>query len=99
MVLVRIAAAIAAVTQLPALSSVTQGNNAKFLPASAPSQHVADLATPFGTANLAATPVVAACSGSALTTADLAALSGTSAPGRHACPPPLDALYGGSCPD
>ena len=74
-VLVWIAGAIAAVTQLPALSSVTQGNNAKFLPASAPSQHAADLAAPFGTANLATTPVVAARSGSALTTADLAALT------------------------
>src|SRR5258707_1212053 len=33
--LIWIAAAIAAATQLPALSSVTQGNNQKFLPASA----------------------------------------------------------------
>jgi hypothetical protein len=31
--------AAAAATQLPALSSVTQSDNAKFLPASAPSQH------------------------------------------------------------
>jgi hypothetical protein len=66
---------IAVATQLAALSSVTQGNNAKFLPASAPSQHAADLVAPFGTANLAATPVVAARSGSALATADLAALT------------------------
>jgi putative drug exporter of the RND superfamily len=74
-VLVWIAGAVAAVNQLPALSSVTQGNNAKFLPAGAPSQHAADLAAPFGTANLATTPIVAARSGSALTTADLAALT------------------------
>ena len=74
-VLVWIAGAVAAVTQLPALSSVTQGNNAKFLPAGAPSEHAAELAAPFGTANLATTPVVAARPGSALTTADLAALT------------------------
>jgi putative drug exporter of the RND superfamily len=74
-VLVWIAGAVAAVNQLPALSSVTQGNNAKFLPAGAPSEHAAELAAPFGTANLATTPVVAARPGSALTTADLAALT------------------------
>ncbi len=74
-VLVWIAGAVAAVTQLPALSSVTQGNNAKFLPAGAPSEYAAELAAPFGTANLATTPVVAARPGSALTTADLAALT------------------------
>jgi hypothetical protein len=34
-----IAAAIAAATQLPSLASVTQSNNSKFLPASAPSEH------------------------------------------------------------
>ena len=48
--------AIAAVTQLPALSSVTQSNNAKFLPASAPSQHAIDLSAPFGNANLIPIP-------------------------------------------
>jgi len=37
--LVWVFGAIAAVTQLPSLSSVTQSNNSKFLPASAPSQH------------------------------------------------------------
>ena len=47
-----VAGAIAAATLLPALSSVTQSNNAKFLPASAPSEHAATLAAPFGTANL-----------------------------------------------
>ena len=54
---------------------MTQGNNAKFLPAGAPSEHAAELAAPFGTANLASIPVVAARPGSALTTADLAALT------------------------
>ena len=48
-VLAWIVAAIAAATQLPSLSSVTQSNNIKFLPASAPSEHAADLAQPFGT--------------------------------------------------
>ena len=37
-----VAGAIAAATLLPALSSVTQSNNTKFLPASAPSEHAAD---------------------------------------------------------
>ena len=70
-----VAGAIAAVTLLPALSSVTQGNNAKFLPASAPSEHAAALAAPFGTAGLLPIPVVAARSGASLTPADVAALA------------------------
>jgi RND superfamily putative drug exporter len=70
-----VAGAIAAVTLLPALSSVTQGNNTKFLPPSAPSEHAATLAAPFGTAGLLPVPVVAARSGSALTPADAAALT------------------------
>ena len=73
--LVWIAAAIGAATQLPALSSVTQNNNSKFLPASAPSQHAIDLSAPFGTANFIPIPVVAARSGSALTAADDAAMT------------------------
>jgi len=72
--------AIAAVTQLPSLSSVTQSNNSKFLPASAPSQHAVDLAAPFGTANLMPLPLVAARTGSPLTPADVTAL--TSLQGR-----------------
>jgi putative drug exporter of the RND superfamily len=75
MVVAWLGAAVAATTQLPALSSVTQGNNTKFLPASAPSQHAADLAAPFGTADLVPIPVVAARSGGALTSADLASLA------------------------
>ena len=73
--LVWVAAAIGAATQLPALSSVTQNNNSKFLPASAPSQHAVDLSAPFGTANFIPIPVVAARSGSALTAADDAAMT------------------------
>ncbi len=67
--------AVAAVTQLPALSSVTQNNNSKFLPASAPSEHAIELAAPFGTANLIPIPVVAARSGAPLTPADVTALT------------------------
>src|SRR5215469_8351473 len=69
-----ILAAIAASTQLPSLASVTQGNNQKFLPASAPSSKAADLAAPFGTAGQFPVPVVAASSGP-LTPADTAALT------------------------
>jgi putative drug exporter of the RND superfamily len=72
--LIWIAAAIAAATQLPSLSSVTQGNNQKFLPASAPSSQAAELAKPFGTANRQPIPVVAATTGGALTPADVAGL-------------------------
>jgi len=72
-----IALAIAAATQLPALSSVTQGNNQKFLPASAPSSQAAVLAKPFGTANQQPIPVVAATTnGGPLTSADNTALDG-----------------------
>ncbi len=74
-VLVWIAGVFAAVTYLPALSSVTQNNNTKFLPASAPSTHAAALAAPFGTTNLQPIPVVAARSGGPLTAADVAALT------------------------
>ena len=70
-----IAGAIAASTQLPALSSVTQGNNQKFLPANAPSSQAADLAKPFGTSNRQPIPVVAATTSGPLTSADVAALS------------------------
>jgi RND superfamily putative drug exporter len=74
-VLLWVAGTMAAVTQLPALSSVTQDNNTKFLPASAPSSHAAALAAPFGTANLFPVPVVAARSDATLTAADVSALS------------------------
>jgi putative drug exporter of the RND superfamily len=74
-VLVWIAGAIAASTQLPGLSSVTQSNNQKFLPASAASSQAADLAKPFGTSNRQPIPVVAATSSGPLTAADVAALT------------------------
>ncbi len=70
-----IIAAIAAVTGLPSLSSVTQNNNAKFLPASAPSEHAAQLSAPFGTAGLQPIPLIAARSSGPLTPADSAALT------------------------
>jgi putative drug exporter of the RND superfamily len=69
-----VAGTIAAVTLLPSLSSVTQSNNTKFLPASAPSEQAAVLAAPFGTAQLQPVPVVAARTGGQLTSADVAAL-------------------------
>jgi RND superfamily putative drug exporter len=70
-----IAAAVVATGLLPSLSSVTQNNNAKFLPASAPSEQAAELAAPFGTANLQPIPVVAARTASQLTPADVTALT------------------------
>ena len=77
--LVWIAGAIAASTQLPALSSVTQGNNQKFLPANAPSSQAATLAAPFGTANKQPIPVVVGTTSGPLTAADSAAISGLQA--------------------
>jgi putative drug exporter of the RND superfamily len=70
-VLVWVVAAVAVPRALPALSSVTQGNNANFLPASAPSEHALKLAAPLGGSTLLPVPVVAAAQGS-LTPADLA---------------------------
>jgi putative drug exporter of the RND superfamily len=70
-----IVAAIAAATQLPSLASVTQSNNSKFLPASAPSEQAAVLANPFGTANRQPVPVLAARTATPLTSADIAALT------------------------
>jgi RND superfamily putative drug exporter len=70
-----VAGAIAAVSLLPALSSVTQSNNTKFLPASAPSSHAADLAAPFGTSGLVPVTVVAARSGAQLRPADVTAVT------------------------
>jgi putative drug exporter of the RND superfamily len=73
--LIWILGAIAASTQLPSLGSVTQGNNQKFLPASAPSSKAADLAAPFGTSGQFSIPVVAGTTSGPLTSADTAALS------------------------
>lgn len=70
-----VAGAIAAVSLLPSLNSVTQNNNQKFLPASAPSSHAAELAAPFGTAALVPIPVIAAQATAPLSQADLSAIS------------------------
>ena len=67
-----IVAAVAVPRALPSLSSVTQGNNANFLPASAPSEHALQLAAPLGGSTLTPVPVVAASPQRALTTADQA---------------------------
>jgi putative drug exporter of the RND superfamily len=68
-------AAIAVPKFLPSLNSVTQGNNSAFLPASAPSEKAAQLASPFGPTNLIPVPVVAAVSQGILTPADTAWLA------------------------
>jgi RND superfamily putative drug exporter len=74
-VLIWLVGLVAAVTQLPPLSSVTQSNNSKFLPASAPSQHAIDLAAPLGNSNLIPIPVIAATTSGPLTPADISALT------------------------
>src|SRR5580698_1591690 len=74
-VLIWVVGAVVAVNQLPSLNSVTQSNNAKFLPASAPSQHAIDLAAPFGNSNQLPIPVLAATTSGPLTPADVSALA------------------------
>jgi len=74
MTLVWILATIATAHFLPSLSSVTQSDNTKFLPASAPVERAAALAAPFGTANLIPIPVVLASSSGPLTPTDTAAI-------------------------
>ncbi|MBV9095682.1 MAG: MMPL family transporter, partial [Streptosporangiaceae bacterium] len=72
-----VVAAVAVPRFLPSLASVTQANNSAFLPASAPSQHAADLAVPFGiTTNETPVPVIAAVSQGTLTAADQSWLAG-----------------------
>src|ERR1051326_7449324 len=63
-------AAVAVPKFLPSLNSVTQGNNSAFLPASAPSEQAAELASPFGATNLVPVQVVAAANQGTFTTAD-----------------------------
>jgi RND superfamily putative drug exporter len=75
MTLVWIIGAIAAVHFLPSLSSVTQNDNTKFLPASAPVEKATALAAPFGTQNLIPIPVVVARTSGPLTAADTAAVA------------------------
>jgi RND superfamily putative drug exporter len=77
-------AAFVANAALPSLSSVTQGNNTKFLPASAPSMHAATLAEPLGTSNLQPVPVVIARASAPLTAADVSAIGALSAQFRQA---------------
>jgi putative drug exporter of the RND superfamily len=64
------AGAAAAMALLPSLSSVTQSDNTSFLPASAPSEQAAQLASPLQGAALTAVTVVAARSSGTLTGAD-----------------------------
>lgn len=66
---------IAATRTLPSLASITQSNNAQFLPSSAPSQHAAALAAPFQTTDVSATAlIIASRSDGVLTTSDDAAI-------------------------
>jgi putative drug exporter of the RND superfamily len=74
--LIWVVGAVAAASLLPSLNNVTQNNNSKFLPASAPSEHAAQLAAPFGTAALQPIPVIAARTTGPLTAADTTALTG-----------------------
>src|SRR5206468_2264027 len=69
-VLAWVAGAAAAMALLPSLSSVTQSDNTSFLPASAPSQQAARLASPLQGATLTAVTVVGARSGGTLTGTD-----------------------------
>ena len=69
-----VAGVFAAMTLLPSLSSVTQSDNTSFLPASAPSQQAAQLASPLQVASLTAVTVVTADPGRTITAADQAAI-------------------------
>ncbi|MBV9207245.1 MAG: MMPL family transporter [Actinobacteria bacterium] len=70
-----VAGTVAAMTLLPSLSSVTQSDNTSFLPASAPSERAAQLASPLQGASLTAVTVVAARDGGVLTSADQLAIA------------------------
>ena len=70
-----VAGTIAAMVLLPSLSNVTQSDNTSFLPASAPSEQAAQLASPLQGASLTAVTVVAARAGRPLTGADQAAIA------------------------
>ncbi|HYK31336.1 MAG TPA: MMPL family transporter [Streptosporangiaceae bacterium] len=75
MALVWIIGAVAAVQFLPSLSSVTQNDNTKFLPANAPVEKATALAAPLVATNLIPIPVVAARATGPLTAADTAAIA------------------------
>ncbi|MGH3228292.1 MAG: MMPL family transporter [Streptosporangiaceae bacterium] len=78
-VLAWVAGTVVAMMLLPSLSNVTQSDNTSFLPASAPSEQAAQLASPLQGASLTAVTVVAARSGGVLTGADQAATARLSA--------------------
>ena len=78
-VLAWVAGTVAAMALLPSLSNVTQSDNTSFLPASAPSEQAAQLASPLQGASLTAVTVVAARTDGALTGADQAAVARLSA--------------------
>jgi putative drug exporter of the RND superfamily len=69
------AGAAAAMVLLPSLSNVTQSDNTSFLPASAPSERAAQLASPLQDASLTEVTVVAARADGVLTGADQAAIA------------------------
>src|SRR5581483_7301785 len=69
-VLAWVAGVAAAMALLPSLSSVTQSDSTSFLPASAPSEQAAGLASPLQGASLTAVTVVAARAGGPLSAAD-----------------------------
>ncbi len=64
------AGAAAAMALLPSLSSVTQSDNTSFLPASAPSERAAQLASPLQGASLTAVTVIVATPAGPLSAAD-----------------------------
>jgi RND superfamily putative drug exporter len=73
-VVVWLAGTVAAATLLPSLASVTNSNNADFLPASAPSSHAAVLAGAFQRSNVQPVPVIIARDGGQLTATDQQAI-------------------------
>src|SRR5882757_333131 len=73
-VVVWLAGTVAAVQLLPSLASVTNSNNADFLPASAPSSHAAVLAGAFQKSNVQPVPVIIARDGGQLTATDQQAI-------------------------
>ncbi|HEX7992385.1 MAG TPA: MMPL family transporter, partial [Streptosporangiaceae bacterium] len=75
MLLTWIVGAIAAASLLPSLSSVTQNDNTKFLPASAPVEKATMLAKPFGTSNLIPVPLIAARATGSLSASDTSSLA------------------------
>ena len=70
-----VAGTVAAMTLLPSLSDVTQSDNTSFLPASAPSEQAAQLASPLQGVSLTAVTVVAARAVGVLTGADQIAIA------------------------